>query len=168
MPSDIEIARPAPLRPIREVAAEMGLEEPEFEPYGRHKAKVRLEALADRDGDGGRLVLVTGMTPTPPGEGEDHGVHRAGGWAATPRAAGGPLPLGAQPRPRLRPQGRGHRRRRPRSSPWRTSTSTSPPADGAGFVVARTGDVLLMPGLPARPAAHDMGVGPGGEIFGLA
>jgi formate--tetrahydrofolate ligase len=69
MKSDIEIAQAAELRPIAEVAGEVGLEASEIEPYGRHIAKVRLEALATRP-PRGKLVLVTGISPTPAGEGK--------------------------------------------------------------------------------------------------
>ncbi|MGH7700771.1 MAG: formate--tetrahydrofolate ligase [Gemmatimonadales bacterium] len=69
MPSDIEIAQAARLRPIADVAAELGLGDDEIELYGRYKAKVPLAALARRPALG-RLVLVTGITPTPAGEGK--------------------------------------------------------------------------------------------------
>jgi formate--tetrahydrofolate ligase len=42
------------------------------------------------------------------------------------------------------------------------------PAGGAGFVVAKTGDIMTMPGLSARPAATGMSVKDNGEIVGLA
>ena len=70
-PSDIEIAQAARLRPIEDVAAQMGLAGDEFEPFGRTKAKITPAAMAARqaapDGD---LVLVTAITPTPAGEGK--------------------------------------------------------------------------------------------------
>jgi formate--tetrahydrofolate ligase len=54
-----------------EVAAEAGLAEKEVESYGRHKAKVRLEALAARENaPDGAVVLVTAINPTPAGEGK--------------------------------------------------------------------------------------------------
>ncbi|GAB6985014.1 formate--tetrahydrofolate ligase [Nocardioides pyridinolyticus] len=72
MLSDIEIARAATLRPIRDVAAEtLGIEERHLVPYGHFKAKidpVYLASLADRPL--GRLVLMTALSPTPPGEGK--------------------------------------------------------------------------------------------------
>ena len=72
MLSDIEIANAATLRPIREVAAEtLGIEERQLVPYGHYKAKVDptyLASLADRPL--GRLVLMTALSPTPPGEGK--------------------------------------------------------------------------------------------------
>jgi formate--tetrahydrofolate ligase len=69
VPSDIAIAQAAKLRPIAEVAAEVGLGPDEILPYGRHKAKVSAEAVAKRKPKG-RLVLVTGINPTPAGEGK--------------------------------------------------------------------------------------------------
>ncbi|HMA43085.1 MAG TPA: formate--tetrahydrofolate ligase [Gemmatimonadales bacterium] len=69
VPTDIEIAQAAKLRPIADVAAELGLAEDEVEFYGRYKAKVSLQAI-ERRRPTGRLVLVTGINPTPAGEGK--------------------------------------------------------------------------------------------------
>ena len=71
MPSSLEIAQEASLRPVADIAAEMGLLPEEVELYGRHKAKISLEAL-DRlaDKPDGREVIVTAITPTPLGEGK--------------------------------------------------------------------------------------------------
>ncbi len=69
MPTDIEIAQNAKLRPIRDVAAEIGLGDDDLRPYGHTMAKVLPEALEGRPADG-KVVLVTGMTPTPAGEGK--------------------------------------------------------------------------------------------------
>ena len=69
VPSDIAIAQAATLRPILEVAAEAGLGPDEVLPYGRNKAKVTPEAVSRRSPTG-RLVLVTGISPTPAGEGK--------------------------------------------------------------------------------------------------
>jgi len=71
MPSSLEIAQDATLRPILEVAADVGLLTEEVEPYGRYKAKVDLsviERLADRPD--AKLINVTAITPTPAGEGK--------------------------------------------------------------------------------------------------
>jgi formate--tetrahydrofolate ligase len=70
--SDIEIANAAVLRPIKDVAAEtLGIPEENLVPYGHHKAKVDLGYLASlEDRPLGRLVLVTAISPTPPGEGK--------------------------------------------------------------------------------------------------
>jgi formate--tetrahydrofolate ligase len=58
------------LRPIAEVARELGISSEHLEPYGRDKAKVRLEALGRVDRAPGKLVLVSAITPTPAGEGK--------------------------------------------------------------------------------------------------
>jgi formate--tetrahydrofolate ligase len=70
MPTDIEIAQSAELRPIAEIAAKLGLSETDIEPYGRYKAKVPLEVIRSRGEPKSRLVLVTGINPTPAGEGK--------------------------------------------------------------------------------------------------
>jgi formate--tetrahydrofolate ligase len=69
VPSDIEIAQRAKLRPITDVAKDLGLNPSELVLYGDHKAKVRLQALEQRPRRA-RLVLVTGITPTAAGEGK--------------------------------------------------------------------------------------------------
>ncbi len=68
VPSDIEIAQSARMRPITDVAAELGLDADAIDQYGRFKAKLPLE-LASRPVKG-RLVLVTAINPTPAGEGK--------------------------------------------------------------------------------------------------
>ena len=71
MRSSLGIAQAATLRPIADVAEEAGIEPDELELYGRHKAKVDLsilDRLADRPD--GKIVNVTAITPTPPGEGK--------------------------------------------------------------------------------------------------
>jgi formate--tetrahydrofolate ligase len=71
MPSSLEIAQSARLRPIMDVAGEMGILPEELELYGPYKAKVHLEILqrlADRPD--GREIVVTAITPTPLGEGK--------------------------------------------------------------------------------------------------
>jgi len=69
VPSDIEIAQAATLRPIADVAAELGLTPDELLPYGHTKAKITMAAIRARS-PRGRLVLVTGINPTPAGEGK--------------------------------------------------------------------------------------------------
>ncbi len=71
VPSDIVIAQEATLKPISEVAKELGLLEDEYEPYGKYIAKVNTDVL-DRLGDvpDGKYVDVTAVTPTPLGEGK--------------------------------------------------------------------------------------------------
>jgi formyltetrahydrofolate synthetase len=71
MKNDLEIAQAAKLRPILEIAEQIGLEKDDLEPYGWYKAKVHLdvrERLADRPS--ARYVDVTAITPTPLGEGK--------------------------------------------------------------------------------------------------
>jgi formyltetrahydrofolate synthetase len=71
MPSSLEIAQSATLRPILEIAEEAGLLADELESYGRYKAKVDLsvlERLSDRPD--AKLINVTAITPTPAGEGK--------------------------------------------------------------------------------------------------
>ena len=71
MKSSLEIAQEATLLPIEEVAEGVGLEPEEVDPYGRHMGKVRLSALdSRRDQADGRLVCVSGITPTRAGEGK--------------------------------------------------------------------------------------------------
>jgi formate--tetrahydrofolate ligase len=70
MLSDIAIAQAAKPKPIQEVAAVLGLTDDDLELYGRHKAKVQLSAIKQRSEAKGRLVLVTGISPTPAGEGK--------------------------------------------------------------------------------------------------
>jgi len=71
-PSNIEIAQRAQMRPIIPLARErLGIPEESLEPYGRYKAKVSLDYLAQlADRPDGKLVLVTAISPTPAGEGK--------------------------------------------------------------------------------------------------
>ena len=69
-PTDIQIAQQAELLPIAAVAEQAGIEQRYLEQYGRYKAKIDPAILNDTPGRGGRLVLVTAMTPTPAGEGK--------------------------------------------------------------------------------------------------
>jgi formate--tetrahydrofolate ligase len=68
VPSDIEIAQSVKMRPIEDVAAELGLERDELDFYGKYKAKIPLE-VSQRP-IRGRLVVVTATNPTPAGEGK--------------------------------------------------------------------------------------------------
>jgi len=70
MLNDREIARAVALRPIREVAAELGIGEEFLVPCGRLKAKVLFEKLPPLPDGRGKLVMVTAMTPTTAGEGK--------------------------------------------------------------------------------------------------
>ncbi|MEX2103180.1 MAG: formate--tetrahydrofolate ligase [Gaiellaceae bacterium] len=71
MPSSLEIAQEATLRPISEIAEEAGLEADEYDLFGRYKAKVDLSVLDRmRDVADAKLVCVTAITPTKAGEGK--------------------------------------------------------------------------------------------------
>ena len=68
---DIEIARQAKLKPITEIANEIGIDDSNLECYGKYKAKINLSELDKRKKDkDGKLVLVTSINPTPLGEGK--------------------------------------------------------------------------------------------------
>ena len=71
VPSDIEIAQEAELKPIAQIAEELGLRPDEIEMHGNYEAKVRLEVLERlKDVPDGIYVDVTAITPTPLGEGK--------------------------------------------------------------------------------------------------
>src|SRR4249920_129913 len=71
MKSDLEIARETKLRPIAEIAAKLDIHPDALEPYGRHKAKIGIDFVRSlEDRPDGALVLVTGISPTPAGEGK--------------------------------------------------------------------------------------------------
>ena len=71
VPPDIEIAQDAKLKPITEIAEEMGILPEELELYGPYKAKVKLEILQRlKDAPNCKYVDVTAITPTPLGEGK--------------------------------------------------------------------------------------------------
>ncbi|MHB1393775.1 MAG: formate--tetrahydrofolate ligase [Clostridia bacterium] len=71
VPSDIEIAQQAKMKPVSEIAEQWGIQEDELELYGKYKAKINL-SIFDRlkDKPDGKLILVTAITPTPAGEGK--------------------------------------------------------------------------------------------------
>ena len=71
VPSDLEIAQSAELRPILEIAAKLGLTEDDLDLYGKYKAKVHLD-VQEKFGDRprGKYIDVTAITPTPLGEGK--------------------------------------------------------------------------------------------------
>ena len=69
--TDIEIAQNAKLKKIGEIAQSIGLTEDDYEPYGKYKAKVSLDVLKrNAEKKDGKLILMTAVTPTPPGEGK--------------------------------------------------------------------------------------------------
>jgi len=71
MLSDLEIAQAAKLRPILEIAEELGLGEDDLDLYGKYKTKVHLDVLERlKDRPNGKYIDVTAITPTPLGEGK--------------------------------------------------------------------------------------------------
>ncbi len=71
MKTDIQIAQEAELFPIKDVAAQLGIEEDELELYGKYKAKLSNELMEKIKGNqNGKLILVTAINPTPAGEGK--------------------------------------------------------------------------------------------------
>ncbi len=71
VPPDIEIAQAATLKPITQIAEELGIEMDELELFGPYKAKIKLEILERlKDRPDGKYIDVTAITPTPLGEGK--------------------------------------------------------------------------------------------------
>ncbi len=71
VPSDIEIAQESSMKPITQIAEELGILPDELELYGPYKAKVKLEILERlKDVPDGKYIDVTAITPTPLGEGK--------------------------------------------------------------------------------------------------
>lgn len=71
MTSDIEIARKAKMKPISEIGAQLDIPEDALIPFGRTKAKISGDYLAELNGrPNGKLILVTAINPTPAGEGK--------------------------------------------------------------------------------------------------
>jgi len=70
-PTDLEIAQAATIAPLSEIAEQLGIGDEFIEPYGRHVAKIELDALSHVAGrTPGKYVVVTAITPTPLGEGK--------------------------------------------------------------------------------------------------
>ena len=71
MLTDVEIAQSAKMKPIKEIAEKVGLDEDDLELYGKYKAKISLEAISQlKEKENGKLILVTAINPTPAGEGK--------------------------------------------------------------------------------------------------
>jgi formate--tetrahydrofolate ligase len=68
--SDIEIARKASKKNIKEIAAKLNLKEEDLYPFGHHTAKINLESIKSISKKDSKLILVTAITPTPAGEGK--------------------------------------------------------------------------------------------------
>ena len=68
--SDLEIAQSARLKHINEIAAILGVDADDLEHYGKYKAKMPLSLIDAEKLGKNKLILVTAITPTPPGEGK--------------------------------------------------------------------------------------------------
>jgi len=71
IPSDLEISRSTPLKPLPDIAAQLGIGSHLLEPHGRNVAKISLEAIDELAGNPqAKYVVVSAITPTPLGEGK--------------------------------------------------------------------------------------------------
>ena len=68
--SDIEIARKANKKPIKEIAKILNLEEESLHPFGHFTAKITHEVIDKLPKKKSKLIIVTAITPTPAGEGK--------------------------------------------------------------------------------------------------
>jgi len=68
--SDIEIARKAKKKHIKEIATKLNLEEKDLRPYGHYIAKIDMDSIKKLPKKNSKLILVTAITPTPAGEGK--------------------------------------------------------------------------------------------------
>ena len=68
--TDLEIAQSASIKPIAEIAQILNINKDDLELYGKYKAKVPLKYIDEGKVEQGNLILVTAITPTPPGEGK--------------------------------------------------------------------------------------------------
>jgi len=70
MISDVEIFQKTKMKPIEEIAGKLGIGNKYLEKFGEYKAKISLEILNEKTDRKGKLIMVTGMSPTPAGEGK--------------------------------------------------------------------------------------------------
>jgi methylenetetrahydrofolate dehydrogenase (NADP+)/methenyltetrahydrofolate cyclohydrolase/formyltetrahydrofolate synthetase/formate--tetrahydrofolate ligase len=71
MPTDLDIAQAAEMKPIEEIASKVGLQRSDLELYGDYKAKIKLDIIAkNKDKPSAKYIDVTAITPTPLGEGK--------------------------------------------------------------------------------------------------
>ena len=125
MPSDLQIARKAHLKPTEEVAEEIGVGPHLLEHYGKDVAKIKLDAIEElEDRPRAKYVVVSAITPTPLGEGKTSTTVGLGQGLQTSRQDGhrgrAPALYGTD----LRHKGR---RRRRRLQPGSTYGDAKPP-----------------------------------------
>ena len=71
LPKNLEVARRAKLKPLSDIAAQIGIGEDLLEPYGEGVAKIKLDAIEELSGrPKAKYVVVSAITPTPLGEGK--------------------------------------------------------------------------------------------------
>lgn len=125
MKTDIEIAQEAKMKPITEIAAQLGLADEDVIPYGRYKAKINHRLIHNAKKQG-KLILVTAISPTPAGEGK---TTTSVGLADAMNALG-KRPCSACVSPALAPCSASRAvlpaAATPRWCLWRTSTCTLP------------------------------------------
>ncbi len=68
--TDLDIARQATLKPIQQIASQLGISEDDLQLYGKYKAKLPLNLINNEKADKNNLVLMTALSPTPAGEGK--------------------------------------------------------------------------------------------------
>jgi len=124
-PTDLEIARGAALKPLEDIAEEMGIGPRLLEPRGEEVMKIKLEAIAElADRPTAKYVVVSAITPTPLGEGKTTTTVGLGqgfkhiGKRATVRSGSRPWAPRSASRAARPEAGTA------RSSPWRRSTCT--------------------------------------------
>jgi formate--tetrahydrofolate ligase len=89
MPNDLQIARQAHLKPLTEIASDMGSGQDLLEPYGTAVAKVKLEAIEElTDRPKAKYVVVSAYHPYASGRGEDHYYRGVGTGLLTYRQEG--------------------------------------------------------------------------------
>ena len=68
--TDLEIAQSVRIQHVSEIAQKLGISEDHLEYFGKYKAKLPLQLIDQAKVDQNNLILVTAITPTPPGEGK--------------------------------------------------------------------------------------------------
>ena len=66
-PTDLEIAQNAAIQPIKNIAANIGIDEDDLEFYGKYKAKIPLKNIDEEKVKKSKLILVSAINPTPAG-----------------------------------------------------------------------------------------------------
>ena len=108
--TDAQISAAATLKPIAVVGKDAGIPDEALIPYGRSMAKVEVRALPQQAGRNGRVVLVTGISPTPAGEGKTtvtvglvDGMNVLAGREDAPEQVAGSVTMAALREPSLGP-----------------------------------------------------------------